>query len=63
MKRNNVMKRIALVVLGTYLNLTSAHAFEVTTHGAITNQAWSRFLADDPGAFDRLGIRDIDDPG
>ncbi len=61
MKRNNVMKRIALVVLGTYLNLTSAHAFEVTTHGAITNQAWSRFLADDPGAFDRLGIRDIDD--
>ncbi len=61
MKRNNVMKRIALVVLGAYFHLTGAHAFEVTTHGAITDKAWARFLADDPGVFDRLGIRDIDD--
>ncbi|HYS90047.1 MAG TPA: hypothetical protein VEN78_34380 [Bradyrhizobium sp.] len=61
MKRNNVMKRIALVVLGAYLNVTSAHAFEVTTHGAITREAWLRFLTGDPGVFDRLGIRDVDD--
>ena len=58
MKRSNVMKRIALVVLSAYLNLTSAHAFEITTHGKITLEAWLRFLDENPGVLDRLGIQE-----
>ncbi len=61
MIERNVMRRTMLLILGACFSLTNAHAFEVTTHGAITREAWSRFLGDNPGVLDRLGIRDIDD--
>ena len=55
------MKLVLLIVLWACLNLSGAHAFEVTTHGAITQKAWARFLAVDPDVLKRLGIRDTDD--
>lgn len=61
MIKRNDMKRVWFIVLWACLNLSSAHAFEVTTHGAITQQAWARFLATDPDVLKRLGIRDTDD--
>ena len=48
MIKRNDMKRLLLIVLWACLNLSSAQAFEVTTHGAITQEAWARFLATDP---------------
>src|SRR6266705_2709281 len=59
----NVMKQTASIILGLWacFTLRGAHAFEVDTHGVITKQAWLRFLGDNPGVLDRLGIRDIND--
>src|SRR5687768_12111420 len=55
------MKRTFLVFLGTLCILSYASAFEIRTHAALTREAWSRFLLDDPDALDRLGIKNADD--
>ena len=60
MIKRNDMKQVWFIVLWACLNLSSAQAFEVTTHGAITQQAWARFLAVDPDVLKRLGIQDTD---
>jgi hypothetical protein len=61
MKKGSASKRILAFVVAC-LAMINAHAFEVRTHGALTREAWARFLAENPGVFDRLGIRDTDDP-
>jgi len=52
--------RDALLQAGILAGLSSANAFEVTTHAVMTSQAWSRFIASDPGALNRLGLVDLE---
>jgi len=58
MRIPNAMKSIVLILVAACINLTSAHAFEITTHAKITSEAWARFLTENPGVLDRLGIQD-----
>ena len=39
----------------------NACAFEVTTHGAMTKQAWIGFVVADPAALSRLGLVELND--
>jgi hypothetical protein len=47
------MNRLIPSLLAAFFAL-HAHAFEVTTHGALTREAWVRFVAENPVPKERL---------
>ena len=61
MEMRNSQARLLAAVISVCVS-TGAQAFEVTTHGALTREAWATFMRDDPGLLDRLGIKNVDDP-
>lgn len=62
MRRVDLFKHLAVLIVSLVSNLGDVYAFEVRTHGILTREAWSRFVTENPDIFDRLSIRNVDDP-
>ena len=54
-----LFRAFILILVG--LVFSNAHAFEVTTHAAITQRAWIRYIETDPELLTRLGLQNKDD--